>query len=138
MRRSKPISGGHSKSLNPNQPRHNIRLQQWLPIPPLSQPVFCPNVPSSKKNGWRARNVFEEMPTIATHLEGRLHLHPPPTPDLMTMNLADLQPKGNICPHRDRAGPFSSLDPSNKPPLSVDLPKPVLARTSCRCFGGAR
>jgi len=136
---SKPISSGHSRSLSPNQP------QQRESIPPLSQALFYPNVPNSKKNGWRVKSVFEEIPTTVTHPEGRLHPHPPQTlkitNPMMTMDKG-LQPRDNTWPRHDRAGPFSSPNLNSWLMLSTDPPNLVLARiqpqTSHRCFGGAR
>ena len=101
MNNSKPISSGHSKSPNPNQPQLQER------IPPLSQAVFYPNVPNSKKNGWRVRNASEEMLKIVTHPEGRPRRHPPPTPKttILMMTYKGPQQRGRTWPHHDRKGP---------------------------------
>ena len=108
---SKPISSGHSKSPNLNQP------QQRNPTPPPSLAASYPNVPNSKKNGWRVRNAFEEIPTIVTLLEGRLHLHPPPTlkiPNLITANLGNPQRRDSTWLRHDRAEPSSSSNLSTQ------------------------
>jgi len=146
---SKPISNEHSKSLNLNLnlylPRYTVHPHQRQQMPPLDRTHSYPNVPSSKESGWRVRSVFEEIPTTVIHLEGRLRPHPPPTPKimgLMTVTLGDPQPRDSIWPHRDRAGPFNSPNPSSQPMLFVDPPKLVLARipgrTNRRCSGEGR
>jgi len=143
---SKPISNEHSRSLNLNpSPPHNRYLKQQWVIPLLTRTASYPNVPNSKESAWPARSVFEQVPMIATHLEGRLHPHPPLTPritNLMIMTSENLRPRGNIWPHHGRAGPSSGPNPSSQLTLSMDPPSLVLARALTQinhgCFGGAR
>ena len=98
---SKPISNEHFKSLNLNpNPPHQIQR-----IHPLSQIVFYLNVLNLRENDWPVRSVSEGIPMIITRLEGQLHLHPPLTLRMVTMNSVNLHRRDSILLHRGRKEP---------------------------------